>query len=68
MCSSTIGVRPAAHSYMIFLYSFILFNHLFAIAICCNYSFNLFHKGIIVILIVNSSKHWVTYNITISIN
>ena len=44
-----------------------LYDVLFAIAICCNYRFNLLHKCIIVILIVNSSKHWVTYNITISI-
>lgn len=42
-----------------------LYDVLFAIAICCNYRFNLLHKCIIVILIVNSSKHWVTYNITI---
>ena len=45
-----------------------LYDVLFAIAICCNYRFNLLHKCIIVILIVNSSKHWVSYNIAISID
>ena len=38
-----------------------LYDVLFAIAICCNYRFNLLHKCIIVILIVNSSKHWLRY-------
>ena len=41
---------------------------LFFIAICCNYWWSLLHKSIIIILIVNSAKHWFTYNITIFIS
>ena len=44
-------------------YAFVLF----ICTICIYYRLNLFHKCIIVILIINSSNHWLTYNIPFSV-
>ena len=41
---------------------------LFICAVCINYRLNLLHKGIIVILVINSAEHWFAYNIAISVN
>ena len=41
---------------------------LFICAVCINYRLNLLHKGIIVVLVINSAEHWFTYNIAISVN
>ena len=45
-----------------------LLMELFVCAVCINYRLNLFHQSIIVILIINSAEHRITYNITISID
>lgn len=37
-------------------------------AVCINYRLNLLHKGIIVVLVINSAEHWFAYNIAISVN
>ena len=42
--------------------------HLFICAVCINYRLNLLHKGIIVVLVINSAEHWFAYNIAISVN
>ena len=41
---------------------------LFICAVCINYRLNLLHKGIIVVLVINSAEHWFAYNIAISVN
>lgn len=41
---------------------------LFIRIICINYSLNLFHQSIIVILVINSTEHRITHNITVSVN
>ena len=43
-------------------------RHLFICAVCINYRLNLLHKGIIVVLVINSAEHWFAYNIAISVN
>ena len=45
-----------------------LCRHLFICAVCINYRLNLLHKGIIVVLVINSAEHWFAYNIAISVN
>ena len=44
------------------------FSLLFIRIICINYRLNLFHQSIIVILVINSTEHRITHNITISVN
>ena len=41
---------------------------LFIRIICINYRLNLFHQSIIVILVINSTEHRITHNITVSVN
>ena len=41
---------------------------LFICAVCINYRLNLLHKGIIVVLVINSAEHWFAYDIAISVN
>ena len=41
---------------------------LFICAVCINYRLNLLHKGIIVVLVIDSAEHWFAYNIAISVN
>ena len=41
---------------------------LFICAICINYRLDLFHQSIIVVLVINSSKHRISDNITVSVN
>ena len=41
---------------------------LFICAVGINYRLNLLHKGIIVVLVINSAEHWFAYNIAISVN
>ena len=41
---------------------------LFIGTVSINYRLNLFHQGIIVVLIINSTEHRITHNITISID
>ena len=41
---------------------------LFICAVCINYRLNLLHKGIIVVLVINSAEHWFAYNFAISVN
>ena len=41
---------------------------LFICAVCINYRLNLLHKGIIVVLVINSAEYWFAYNIAISVN
>ena len=41
---------------------------LFICAVCINYRLNLLHKGIIVVLVINSAEHWCAYNFAISVN
>ena len=50
------------------LYSKMYPIELFVCAVCVNYRLNLFHQSIIVVLIINSAEHRITYNITISID
>lgn len=41
---------------------------LFIRIICINYRLDLFHQSIIVILVINSTEHRITHNITVSVN
>ena len=50
------------------VFPFYFSNPLFICAVCINYRLNLLHKGIIVVLVINSAEHWFAYNIAISVN